>query len=140
MGRFLCCSSHYWGIPIVAACYGMDGSWHTAFSSRSPSTEAFTFGLLWRTDKGIYSHRRKGFPSWSWAGWIGLIHWNRMYPPDHIQEGDKHANIRVVASDSLCVLRMVTESLDQAFDKANSQRITPWSILLIEAMVIQVKF
>jgi hypothetical protein len=35
---------------------------------------------------------------------------------------------------------MMTESLDQAFDKANSQRIIPWSILLIEAMIIQIRF
>jgi hypothetical protein len=69
MGRFLCCSSHYWGIPIIAIYYGADGTWHNELSgvSRLPSLEAFIFGLLRHTDQGAYVHRRKGFPSWSWA-------------------------------------------------------------------------
>jgi hypothetical protein len=33
----------------------------------------FCTGLCWDVDKPV--HRRPGFPSWSWVGWIGNIHW-----------------------------------------------------------------
>ncbi|KAI0124313.1 hypothetical protein BJ170DRAFT_79753 [Xylariales sp. AK1849] len=33
----------------------------------------FCTGLCWNVDKPVPG--REGFPSWSWVGWIGSIHW-----------------------------------------------------------------
>jgi hypothetical protein len=62
INRFpMCSSSHYCGIPIVAAYYGVDRVWNKDSGSRdqSPSTGAFTFRLLWYPS-GICARRRDG--------------------------------------------------------------------------------
>ncbi|KAI8625825.1 hypothetical protein F5Y19DRAFT_448910 [Xylariaceae sp. FL1651] len=43
----------------------------TPAKNPAPSLEGFTNGLCWYLDRP--AARRSGFPSWSWAGWKGVV-------------------------------------------------------------------
>lgn len=65
-------SKHIWGMPIH------DGVLREADNSPSRlSRYVFARSLLWQIlpDHEHSIGRRPGFPSWSWAGWIGPVTW-----------------------------------------------------------------
>lgn len=43
-------------------------------ATRSPTSQELSLGLCWSHAHGSTSRRRRSFPSWSWAGWIGQAH------------------------------------------------------------------
>jgi hypothetical protein len=58
-------ATHLWGVPLVRP--------RSLPADKSLDwTAKLLYGLSWT--HSIPSHRRTGFPSWSWAGWFGGVH------------------------------------------------------------------
>lgn len=63
--RLECPTYNYCGVPIRVTS-------RKSFDSKR-WTMGFVDGLLWRHQRPC--RRRIGFPSWSWAGWFGIVEW-----------------------------------------------------------------
>jgi hypothetical protein len=83
----------YWGLPVSLSSYPGHSSYIDVTTDEQQVLIAFSFGLAWISDivlndvSGGSSIRRLGFPSWSWAGWIGAPAWRitdlpSLDPPD----------------------------------------------------------
>ncbi|KAF2875611.1 hypothetical protein BDV95DRAFT_278738 [Massariosphaeria phaeospora] len=57
---------HLWGLPFSVH----KSEWAIQFGRMG---HVFCSGLQWRLKRP--SRRRVGFPSWSWTGWYGEVHW-----------------------------------------------------------------
>lgn len=55
----------------------LTGNDHSYSKKQAASLEGFTNGLCWYLDHP--AARRSGFPSWSWAGWNGIVAAYRKY-------------------------------------------------------------
>lgn len=64
--------STLFGIPLVQALKQEGDSYHTLM---------IRDGLCWKHTRKT-SRRREGFPSWTWAGWVGLINGPWTSPPE----------------------------------------------------------
>lgn len=99
---------HIWGSPILPPHHliwdSHEGSGEYRVSNpQSPSLEGFLRGLCFqrhndRTGSGLLA-RRPGFPSWSWAGWIGRIHFRYLHAEDDGKHPDTGISIVVERTD-----------------------------------------
>jgi hypothetical protein len=60
-------------------------------------TMGFCLGLTWVARKPC--KRRTGFPSWSWTGWHGEVHWDHPEPRWRVTYGDDSVRIQVELQD-----------------------------------------
>lgn len=63
---------HHWGVPILPP------RAENQLSRNNGSTTGFVLGLCWAHSRidGLKSNRQAEFPSWSWAGWDGMVESN----------------------------------------------------------------
>lgn len=55
-----------------------------------PLTTLFEYGLMWIPTEPLRrraADRTGMFPSWSWLGWVGAVHWEDIDDDKHIKEG-----------------------------------------------------
>jgi hypothetical protein len=61
-------ATHHWGVPLVFPNSPSD-------EICLPWTAKLLYGLSWA--HCVSNGRRKGFPSWSWTGWLGGVHFSK---------------------------------------------------------------
>ena len=94
---------HCFGVPILprppkpsGLGYGSTDEAQDIYDSYtwSPSV-GFCLGLCWNLPAGTVLNRRTGFPTWSWAGWIGDIKWGVSREDWSTVQGNKDLQVRV---------------------------------------------
>lgn len=69
---------HIWGVPIITETSKLpQPAVATSESHQSVQATDFFYGLWWQVRAP--ATRRPDFPSWSWTGWFGPIHWDFQY-------------------------------------------------------------
>jgi hypothetical protein len=81
---------HHWGLPFQAG------------TSASPEEYTFNSALTFENSLNWQivdssSHRREGFPTWSWTGWANQVSWDQPVAPSHLQIPNSD---RAASSDS----------------------------------------
>ena len=132
-----------WGIPIDRY-EGSNSCWPAnkkVLNAREERFEgyfdsAFARALCWCLDKPAL--RREGFPSWSWAGWMGPL--RRPYGWGFIKYhfGDSELTIWLQKKDG--TYDRLSEAVIDRFDQTSPLAMDYTSILRIEAWVIDVSF
>ena len=79
---------HYWGVPVLPPVIKSARNGSIKLVSRN-SCHGFIIGLCWRTTQP--GRRRTRFPSWSWAGWTGGVHYLMSLYRFGATEHDGHA-------------------------------------------------
>ncbi|RSL62834.1 hypothetical protein CEP53_004631 [Fusarium sp. AF-6] len=139
---------HFWGIPIdrnewVTRSFWMS-SWAIPDETRRVAEAqepgyfdaVFADTLLWRLRDA--SHRREGFPSWSWAGWVSPL---RDYDAWAIQIRGLTMGVKVLLQSKDGTWERISEEVVSEIDAANASGTVPYShILRIETWVVQVTF
>ncbi|KAL6353891.1 hypothetical protein LRP88_12886 [Fusarium phalaenopsidis] len=137
---------HFWGIPIdrnngVISCWdslwGGTDPWRPGEAQKPGYFDAvFTDTLLWHL--GGPSHRRGGFPSWSWTGWLGPL---RGFSAWGIELKGLTMGVKVLLQKNYGTWKRISESVVAEINAGNVSGTVPYSpILRIETWVVQVTF
>lgn len=137
---------HFWGIPIDRN-NGIILVWDPLWGGTDPGrpSEAekpgyfdavLTDTLLRRL--GGPSHRRDGFPSWSWIGWLGPL---RKFRAWELQVRGLTMGVKFELQKNDGTWKRTSESVVAEIDAGNISGAVPYSpILHTETWVVQVTF
>lgn len=137
---------HYWGVPMDYRPhdYSPWRSNNAPLPARKPSEmfpgyldAGFAYGICW--DLEMPTVRREGFPSWSWAGWIGpLKHyaWGFFSPLSADDDPEVKIWLQKVDGTYHRLSECVIVDVNQSYSTTTSY--TP--LLRIEAWTVEVRF
>ncbi|RSL53154.1 hypothetical protein CEP54_010570 [Fusarium duplospermum] len=139
---------HFWGIPIDrntwltkpscwASRWGVDELNRLAEANEPGYFDAvFADTLLWRLRDA--SHRRDGFPSRSWAGWVSPL---RGFDAWAIETRGLTMGVKVLLQRKDGTWKRISEEVVSEIDAGNASGTVPYlHILRIETWVVQVTF
>lgn len=140
---------HHWGIPTRLDDYrdgrpprNSDYAMRKLPQTQASFSSALAYGLLWRLEYGKnYADRRAGFPSWSWAGWIAPVYWDRLYSKSE-QVIDGNVNIKQLSHNSggSSTFSNEVDHLDTRSNVAFLQGSQSAQVLSIVADVLELRF
>jgi hypothetical protein len=109
---------HIWGVPIITETSKLPQPASAASDSyQFIQATDFLYGLWWQVESP--ATRRPDFPSWSWTGWFGPVHWDRLIDRKNFRV-DPSVTLKVELRDGRI---LDWENFQKSYNKLNQQSV-----------------